>query len=178
MSRSRPDSSTLNPLVTLAGVILFLYFARPVLIPLALALTLNFLLTPMVMWFQKLGMRRVPAVALVMLIFVAVIGGVGWVVADQLLEVANDLPKYRLNIHNKIEALHFPPNSTLERGAASVKEIGEELVCADKDVRHTAIPRMTMAMVVIQPTRDMPPALARYAMRVVETEHARAVAVV
>jgi predicted PurR-regulated permease PerM len=127
MSRSRPDSSTLNPLVTLAGVILFLYFARPVLIPLALALTLNFLLTPMVMWFQKLGMRRVPAVALVMLIFVAVIGGVGWVVADQLLEVANDLPKYRLNIHNKIEALHFPPNSTLERGAASVKEIGEEL---------------------------------------------------
>jgi predicted PurR-regulated permease PerM len=127
MSRSRPDSPTFNPLITLAGVILILYFARAVLIPLALALTFNFLLTPMVMWFQKLPMRRVPAVALVMLISVAVIGGMGWVVADQLLEVANDLPKYRLNIHNKIDALHFPPNSAFERGAASVKEIGDEL---------------------------------------------------
>ena len=52
MSRSRPDPSTLNPLVILAGVVLILYFARAVLIPLALALTLNFLLTPMVMWLQ------------------------------------------------------------------------------------------------------------------------------
>ena len=68
MSRSRPDSPALNPLVVLAGIILILYFARAVLIPLALAITLNFLLTPMVLWFQKLGLRRGPAVALVMLI--------------------------------------------------------------------------------------------------------------
>jgi predicted PurR-regulated permease PerM len=154
MSRSRPDSSTFNPLVTLAGVILILYFARPVLIPLALALTLNFLLTPMVMWFQKLPMRRVPAVALVMLISMAVVGGVGWVVADQLLEVANDLPKYRLNIHNKIEALHFPPNSTLERGAASVKEIGEELT----DSRISPAPSADLPVQGSQVKTATPPA--------------------
>ncbi|MFZ0300226.1 MAG: AI-2E family transporter, partial [Candidatus Sulfotelmatobacter sp.] len=94
MSRSRPDSPALNPLVVLAGVILILYFARAVLIPLALAITLNFLLTPMVLWFQKLGLRRGPAVALVMLISVSVVAGVGWVVTDQLLEVASNLPKY------------------------------------------------------------------------------------
>jgi predicted PurR-regulated permease PerM len=127
MSRSRQDSPSSSPLVVLAGVILILYFARPVLIPLALALTLNFLLTPAVMWFQKLPMRRVPAVALVMLISAAAIGGMGWVVAGQLLQVANDLPRYRLNIHNKIEALHLPPESALGRAAASVKEIGTEL---------------------------------------------------
>jgi predicted PurR-regulated permease PerM len=126
MSRSRQDSPTLNPVVVLAGVILILYFARAVLIPLALALTLNFLLTPMVMWLQKLPMRRVPAVALVMLISIAAAGGMGWVVANQLLEVANDLPKYRLNIHNKIEALHFPTDSALGRATESVKEIGNE----------------------------------------------------
>jgi predicted PurR-regulated permease PerM len=78
MSRSRQDAPALNPLVVLAGVILILYFARAVLIPVALALTLNFLLTPMVIWFQKLGLRRVPAVALVMLISVAAVGGMGW----------------------------------------------------------------------------------------------------
>src|SRR5271166_3630404 len=126
MSRSRSDSPALNPLVVLVGVVLILYFARAVLIPLALALTLNFLLTPMVTWFQKLRMRRVPAVVLVMLISVAAIGGMGWVVADQLLEVANDLPKYRSHIHNKIEAFHSPPDSALGRAAASVNEIGKE----------------------------------------------------
>jgi predicted PurR-regulated permease PerM len=131
MSRSRQDSPTLSPLVVLAGVILILYFARAVLIPLALALTLNFLLTPMVMRFQKLPMRRVSAVALVMLISVAAVGGMGWVVANQLLEVANDLPKYRLNIHNKIEALHSPPDSALGRATESVKEIGKEFSASE-----------------------------------------------
>ena len=90
-------------------------------------MTLNFLLTPMVVWFQKLPMRRVPAVALVMLISIAAVGGMGWVVANQLLEVANDFPKYRLNIRNKIEALHARPNSSFGRATQSVEEIGNEI---------------------------------------------------
>jgi predicted PurR-regulated permease PerM len=126
MSRSRQDWPTLSPLVVLAGIALILYFARAILIPLALALTLNFLLTPLVMFLQKLPMRRAPAVALALMISVAAVGGVGWVVARDLLQVANDLPKYRLNIHNKIEALHYPPESALGRATESVQEIGQE----------------------------------------------------
>jgi predicted PurR-regulated permease PerM len=53
MRPARKESSPLNPLLWVAGVILILYFARAVLIPLALALTLNFLLTPMVTWLQR-----------------------------------------------------------------------------------------------------------------------------
>src|SRR5580692_5811015 len=123
MARPRQEWSSLNPLIWLVGVVLFLYFARPILIPLALALTLNFLLTPIVMWLQKFSLRRGLAVALVMLIFSAVVGGMAWVVAGQLLQVASDLPKYRENIRNKIEALHLPPESALGRAAESVKEI-------------------------------------------------------
>jgi predicted PurR-regulated permease PerM len=126
MSASRPDSQAVSPLVILAGVVLVLYFARAVLIPLALALTLTFLLTPMVMGLQKLSMRRVPAVAFATLISMAAVGGMGWVVAGQLIQVANDLPKYRLNIHHKIESLHYPPESPLGRAAESVKEVSSE----------------------------------------------------
>jgi predicted PurR-regulated permease PerM len=138
MSQSRQDSPTLSPMIVLTFVVLILYFARAVLIPLALALTLNFLLTPMVMWFQRFRMRRVPAVALVMLISVAVVGGMGWVVTRQLLEVANDLPKYRQNIHNKIEALHSPSDSALGRATESVKEIGKEF--SDSGTGSTTAP--------------------------------------
>jgi predicted PurR-regulated permease PerM len=128
MSRPRQESSALSPLIWLAGVILILYFARAVLIPLALALTLNFLLTPMVMLLQRLRMRRVPAVAVVMLFSTAVVAGMGWIVADQVLQVASDLPKYRLNIHEKIDSLHLPPESTLGRAAVSVKEIDSDFL--------------------------------------------------
>ncbi|HEX4425461.1 MAG TPA: AI-2E family transporter, partial [Terriglobales bacterium] len=127
MSRSQQESPTLSPVVVLVLVIVVLYLARTVLIPLALALTLSFLLAPMVLWFQKLPMRRVPAVALAMLISVTLVGGLAWVVANQLLQVANDLPKYRLNIHHRIEAFHFPQDSGLGRATESVKEIGKEL---------------------------------------------------
>jgi predicted PurR-regulated permease PerM len=54
------------------------------------------------------------------------VGGLAWVVANQLLQVANDLPKYRLNIHHRIEAFHFPQDSGLGRATESVKEIGKE----------------------------------------------------
>ncbi|MGA8433154.1 MAG: AI-2E family transporter [Candidatus Sulfotelmatobacter sp.] len=127
MARAQQNSSTLNPLLIMAGVVLILYFARAVLIPLALALTLNFLLTPLVMWLQKLRLSRVPAVALATLICIAALSGLSWVVARQLLQVANNLPQYRINIHNKLEALHAAPSNALERATESVQEIGREL---------------------------------------------------
>ena len=159
MSRSRQDSPALSPLVILVGVILILYFARAVLIPLALAVTLNFLLTPMVVWFQKLPMRRVPAVALVMLISIAAVGAMGWVVANQLLEVANDLPKYRLNIHNKIEALHARPNSSFGRATQSVEEIGNEISSSESSPANPPadLPgRAPQAKTALQPAGPLP----------------------
>jgi predicted PurR-regulated permease PerM len=116
----------LSPLIILTGLVLILYFARAILIPLALALTLNFLLTPLVLFFQRLPIRRVPAVAMALLISVVALVAVGWVVARQVIQVANDLPKYRLNIHHKIEALHYPAESALGRATESLEEIGKE----------------------------------------------------
>src|ERR1700722_9470341 len=100
MARSRQEWPSLSPFLWLAGVVLVLYFTRAVLIPLALALTLSFLLMPMVMWLQRRHLRRGLAVAIAVLIFAAAIGGMCWVVAGQLLQVANDLPRYRENIHS------------------------------------------------------------------------------
>jgi AI-2E family transporter len=37
--------------------------------------------------------------------------------------VADDLPKYRMNIHAKIQGLHLPPESALGRAAESIKGI-------------------------------------------------------
>ncbi len=113
--------------VILFGTIAALYFAREILIPFAFALTLTFLLTPVVALLQRLHAGRVASVLTTVLVSVAVAGGIGWIIANQLVDVANQLPSYRQNIHAKIEAFHLPATGQLGQAAKSVQEIVQEL---------------------------------------------------
>jgi predicted PurR-regulated permease PerM len=122
------------PLVVLAGVILALYFAREVMIPFALALTLNFLLTPAVIWLEKLRLGRVVSVLTVLVVSFVALGGVGWVVGNQLLEVADALPNYRDNIHRRIAAMHRPTGGAFGRATKNVTDITTELANTTAEV--------------------------------------------
>ena len=88
-----------------ASGIAALYFAREILIPLAFALVLSFLLTSPVAWLQKLRLSRVAAVVIVIVLALSASTGTGWIVGTQLLSIVNALPRYRLNIHNKVESV-------------------------------------------------------------------------
>jgi predicted PurR-regulated permease PerM len=61
------------------------------------------------------------------MISIAVAGGIGWIIVNQLVDVANQLPLYRQNIHAKIEAFHVPVTGQLGHAAESVQEIVREL---------------------------------------------------
>lgn len=126
-TRSRRGLLTEEPIILLALVLLGLYFARDVLIPLAMALTLNFLLTPAVMQFERWRLRRISAVVLVVIVAFALVGGVGWIVTRQLIEVVNSLPHYRGNIHSKLVQLHAPTTGPWSQTVKSIREIGAEL---------------------------------------------------
>jgi predicted PurR-regulated permease PerM len=98
------DTRTLKPWVIFAGCVLIigvLYWAQAVVVPVALAVLLTFVLTPPVSWLER-WLGRVPAVlAAVTLVFV-VLGLAGWGLARQLHHLADDLPTYRVNILAKI----------------------------------------------------------------------------
>jgi len=127
-TKSRRSWLTHEPLILLALAILALYFARDILIPFAMALTFNFLLAPAVIWFERrLRFKRLPAVALVLVAATALIGGIGWVVAVQVIGVVNDLPNYRDNIHDKIVSMRPPASGPLSKTIASIQQIGEAL---------------------------------------------------
>ena len=117
----------------LIGVIFVLYAAREIFVPLAFAITLALILSPAVAWLQKIRVGRAPAVALVMMITIAAACGTAWVIFNQLVEVANELPRYQQNIDSKLKALRTPGKGALGRATASVKELGKEL-SADIDV--------------------------------------------
>jgi predicted PurR-regulated permease PerM len=109
------------------GTIAALYFAREILIPFAFALILTFLLTPVVTFLQRLRAGRVVSVLTTLLLSIAVLGGIGWIIATQFVDVANELPLYRQNIHAKIAAFHVPVTGQLGKAAQSVQEVVRDL---------------------------------------------------
>ncbi len=126
-SSKSPVSSGLLNIAILVMVVAVLYLARELLIPLAFAVTVSLILTPAVAWLVKCRMGRVPASLLVMVIALAGAGAIGWVIFTDLVDVANQLPEYRENIHKKLEAIRAPSTGAVGRAAASVKELGKEL---------------------------------------------------
>ena len=109
--------------IVLLGTIAALYFAREILIPLAFALALTFLLTPVVARLQKLHAGRVVSVITAVVVSVGVAGGISWIIATQLVDVANQIPLYSENIRARVTAFHLPSTGQIGQAAKSVKEI-------------------------------------------------------
>ena len=78
-------------------VIVVLYWAQAVLVPIALAILLTFVLTPPVSWLER-WIGRVPAVLVAVTLVFTVLGLAGWGLARQMDHLAEDLPRYRVNI--------------------------------------------------------------------------------
>lgn len=92
-------------LASVCIVVAGLYFAREVLIPLALAILLSFLLTPVVRRLERWKLPRVAATLIVVGIAVAVIVSIGYVVAHQFVTVVEQLPQYRGQLQEKWDKL-------------------------------------------------------------------------
>jgi predicted PurR-regulated permease PerM len=131
---SNPTTGTAYPrsfLVIAVGVtIALLYFGREIFIPVALAFVLSFLLTPLVSWFQKLRIGRVPAVLVVMALCLAMTVFVGWKVGAQLVEITAHLPEYRTNIERKIRALRSHNNAPILQATNTVQQLNQQLTGA------------------------------------------------
>ena len=99
-----PTSMQRNAWVLLAivAVAAVLHFAQEVLVPVALAILLTFLLAPVAERLQRLGLGRVPSVALTTVIACTLAGALLVVVVNQFLGLVEDLPLYRDNLLAKI----------------------------------------------------------------------------
>ncbi len=152
--RRSPASSGVRSIGILVAVIAVLYLAREIVIPLAFAITLALILTPAVGMLQKIRVPRVPAVGVVMVLTIAAASGIGWVIFDQLVGVANELPRYQQNIHNKLEAMRAPGKGALGRATASVQALGKEL--SDVSAPPTPGGRPGRRTAPAQPARPLP----------------------
>lgn len=114
-------------LITAVVLVAALFLARDFFIPLVLAILISFLLAPVVRRFEKWHMGRIGSVIVACVLAFSVIGAVGYVVAGQLIDLANRLPEYKTNLRAKVVVLKPGGDGPLVRAKKTIDEITEEI---------------------------------------------------
>jgi predicted PurR-regulated permease PerM len=118
---------------SLVLIIACLYWAKAVLIPIALAVLFTFLLNPVVDALHDRGLPRTPAVLAVVLLVFSLVGGIAWTVTHQFTVLAYELPRYRENLKQKISDLRsFGESPVIDRVLTTIKEVIGELQRAQR----------------------------------------------
>nr|WP_051113016.1 MULTISPECIES: AI-2E family transporter [unclassified Bradyrhizobium] len=112
-----------------AIIVMVLYYGREIIIPIALAVLLSFVLAPLVRLVQRLRIPRSLAVVSVVVIAFAFIFAMGSLLATQLTQLAGDLPRYQSTISEKIQSFRETTagRGTLERASSMLKDLSKEL---------------------------------------------------
>lgn len=109
-----------------AFVIATLFFARDILIPLALAALLTFLLSPLVTYIER-WIGRIAAVLVVVFLIFTTVGAAGWMLTRQMVDLANKLPAYKGNIVTKLRTFDLPKGGAFNKLSTTVEEIKNEM---------------------------------------------------
>jgi predicted PurR-regulated permease PerM len=126
-----------------AGAALFvaiLYWARVILIPIALATLLTFLLAPMVSGLERWRLSRGLSVTVVVLLTFTMLGGMVGLAALQVRNLGDELPQYRANIRQKVGDLRkFQNRSALEKIGTMMGQVQSEFNKNSKPSAPTAL---------------------------------------
>ena len=126
--------TTIAMFVVITGI---LYYARDVLIPLALSVLLTFLLEPAVRRLERVRFfSRVAATTVVVGLSCCVIAGLVWISVNQFLNFAERLPEYKDNIQSKLTVFSAKPDGTLVKAKRTLEELSAEM--AEKEAADAA----------------------------------------
>ena len=159
MSQARPTTFRTPPLLAAVLTATVLYFAREVLIPVALAILLTFVLAPLVRRVERLRLPRIAAVMVVMVTTTIGLGTLGWFVEGQVVELALHLPQYKQNIKNKLEQYRRDGKTDLERAGETITQLSKEVTAPAEDAAAVAPSQPLTVKVVEDP--DPPLSYAR-----------------
>ncbi len=114
-------------LALLVVTVAALYLAAEVLIPVAMAILLTFILAPVVTRMERLGLGRVVSILLAVGAVFLVLFGIGFVVGNQMMSLANDSARYRDNVVARIQTFKRTDTGPLSRLERIVKSLSGEL---------------------------------------------------
>lgn len=126
--RSTTLGSRTSPtlLIAIFVVVAALRLARDVLVPMALAILLTFLLAPVVARLQRFVGRTASVIVVTSLSFLLIVA-LGWLVVGQVGFLADKLPEYQDQIRGKVKAVRTTLVSRFERATRTVDTIAQDL---------------------------------------------------
>lgn len=151
--------STLVAVAVLGLAAIALYFARDIFIPFALAILLSFVLGPLANRLRR-WVGRVAGVVLAVLFAFVVLGGVAIAIGVQVVELAENLPRYQTNIREKVQALKADAADVNLFGG--VMDLFHELEEADQEAAPDPVAVSPGPVAAPEPRPEQqPPALVR-----------------
>ena len=110
-------------------IIACLYFGREVLVPIALAVLMSFVLAPPVRLLQGWRVPRSLAVIVVAVVAFSAIFSLGGLMVVEVDQLAGDLPRYQSTLREKIQSLRGATavTGTLERASEVLQQLNSEL---------------------------------------------------
>ena len=141
-------SSYLRFLIGVVLIVGIVYAAKAVIVPLALAILLTFVLTPIVTAFQRIGLWRVPAVVLTVVLALGAFVAVGWGVGMQVDSLVHQLPQHKEKIKKKIDDLRGSSEGALGKFLDMIREVTEQ---PKPEAKTASADAATPQVVVVRP---------------------------
>src|ERR1051325_2125398 len=130
-SSSSHSTGTLPSLIAVATFVLIiasLYWAQAILIPVALAMLLTFLLSPVAGALERIALGRLPSVILVVVLALSLLTRIRCIPTLQFGSLANELPKYTGNIRQKIADVRGAgKGGALENVQRAIEQVKEDI---------------------------------------------------
>jgi predicted PurR-regulated permease PerM len=142
-------------LITLVLTVGTFYWARDILIPIALAVLLTFILAPIVTGLRRKGLGRTPSVLVTVILTFVFLAGIGAMIFVEFRSLANELPNYRQNIRKKVADLRLATKGgSLEKVQNTVKEVLQDI--KREDLKTTNAPPAVPVVVTEERTAQAP----------------------
>src|ERR1700712_1596144 len=124
-----PAGIAFSNVLMIATVVAALYFAREILVPIALAVLLTFILAPVAGFLQRWRFPKALAVASAVVLAFFIILSLGAMVMTQVSQLASDLPRYEFTLRDKVHNFReFLGGAGVVKGATDVlKDLNQEL---------------------------------------------------
>lgn len=155
----------LGALIGIAVVALLLWWGKPILVPVAVAVLLSFLLAPLCDWLERQHIPRALGVVLVVTLAFVVLGALGWAVFNGVQQLGNNVDRIAGNLEQKLEVLPF--QKKLEEVGEKIEkaERAAEAAAGDEDeilaTQPATQPDTRSAGAASAPLRAVPPATQR-----------------
>ncbi|MDN5870415.1 MAG: AI-2E family transporter [Nitrococcus sp.] len=120
-------------------VVAGLYWAKSVLVPIAIAILLSFLLAPVADRLERFHLPRIASLIAIMVLTLTLVAGVGLLASNQVYSLADSLPKYRQNIEERLRFFTSAEPGAIGKAARMVTQARKDVAQENTQQQPSAV---------------------------------------